>query len=171
MNYAELAVAKIMVPLAGAEITATDTDGVVRWSLGLAAGVHEGRKLLQYASRGDLFELVGATAMLPDGSKVAALPYGPGGYEAGANPDYRPTSATTNQRRISQMLKKLTAQSDSLEKRQRKWEEIMRERQEKAGAERTPEEEAEVVEGEKDREAEGAEASPAPAKEEAGSGA
>lgn len=171
MNYSELAKATIMVPLAGAEITATDTDGVVRWSLGLPAGVHEGRKLLQYAALSDVFELDGATAMLADGSKVSRMSYGPGAYDAGANPDYRPTSASTNERRVSLMLKQMTAQSKSLEKRQRKWEEIMRERQEKAGTQLTPELEAEVVEIEEELDAEGGEAPSEPAKEEAGSGA
>ncbi len=118
MNRKQMLIATLLVGVAGGQVEAVSPDGIVQFAIGLEPGEHKGARIAKYMGPEDEARFTeGVTAMLPEGNRAARMKYGPGGAESGANPDYRPSSAATQQKYLARTVAKLTAKSDSLDRR------------------------------------------------------
>lgn len=130
MKKRDMANSRFFVGQQGGEIRCVSPDGEIKWCVGLSGGVHHTDVYRQYMFDGDAIEVTGSvTIQSPGGRRLKAQPYGPGGSESGANPDFRPSTAATHQRQLDLTLRKITEQSKGLERRMKSFERLARDQQ------------------------------------------
>lgn len=123
MKKRDLASGRFFVGLAGGEITCLSEDGKERWKVGMLPGIQFADTYGPYMGTGDTLRLSGAVELVkPGGSRVKPIDAGPEHFESGANPEFRPTLASTQQRRVEKMLADVTRRSNALEKRMKSFE-------------------------------------------------
>ncbi len=108
---------RLFVGLKMAEVACITPQGEVRWVVGLTPGTHYGDAFQADMMDGDSLELSGAVTCIKRGGRVAAQTWGETAYQSGANPDWRPTSAATAEKRLRKMMGELNAKQAALDKR------------------------------------------------------
>ena len=97
----ELRGTRLFVGLQGAAVRCVDSNGVVRWELGLLAGRYFGDEYSAYMGRGDRIEVQGGAFVRPGGSalgRMAPMSFGERAYKSGANSDWVAPERTIEQR-------------------------------------------------------------------------
>ena len=101
-------------------------DGEIVASVDLPPGMVPAKHVLDLAPYGAVVQLSGdAVALHPRGG-YGVQPYGDGATDTGANPDFRPTSASQMEREMRVTLAKVQQATARLEARQRALEKIER---------------------------------------------
>ena len=121
---------RIFAALGGGNITVTDAEGVVQFVVGFDAGVHFASKLASEMRQHDRAYLDGNITVTigQAGGRSRPMRYqSPDGVQTGANPDWRPTAATAQQRQMEHMLGQITKQNKALDKRLRTFERLAQE--------------------------------------------
>jgi hypothetical protein len=118
LNINELTRAKFIVGAKGGEIRAVDAEGTVAWELGLQPGIHDGKEYVQFMGPGLTVEtLKGVQAIIPNGGRVQRMNFGKEAFKTAANPDFKPSVADQNMRRLEAKVSGLTRKVDQQERR------------------------------------------------------
>ncbi|WP_071675233.1 hypothetical protein [Nioella nitratireducens] len=117
MKISQLASAKVLVGKDGGEIRFADGNGDLI-PLGVPAGVHLGRELFDgLPADWDVDPGSGVTILAPAGERASRMRMGAVAYQSGANPDYRPSSADADRRRLEMLVQQSNRRSQRLEQR------------------------------------------------------
>lgn len=128
MKANELVNVRLFVGLGGGEVFCVGEDGQTKWKLGLTAGSHYADTLRVYLERGDELHVgENVTAMKQGVGRLSVQTYGADAAKTAANPDYRPTSADIERRRMEQMVREITQRSNSLDRRMAAFERVQAE--------------------------------------------
>lgn len=107
-----------MVGVNGGSVSVVSPDGEVIANEGLQPGRYRCSDWLPFMSApGDRLEFEGdASPLVPGGGRVNRIPYGPGAYDTGANPDFVVSSADRFQRELDRKVRMVSAKTDFLMK-------------------------------------------------------
>lgn len=113
----EMTNARFFVGSAGGQITCIDKNGEEVWRLGFMPGVHYADLFKADLKIGESIEMSGEIALMRRNGRVRSQKYGETAFETGANPDYRPTTASTQELRLRKMMAELDAKQKGLTRR------------------------------------------------------
>lgn len=109
--------ARIFVGQAGGELLFHDAEGEVIAEMGLAPGMHRGDKIArEIPTEWQISAGEGSTIIEPSAAKVVGMKTA-NAAQSGANPDYRPTNATTEMLRMQKMMRDINNASARLDRR------------------------------------------------------
>lgn len=112
MELAHMNSRRFAVGKRGGEIRAVNNQGEIAWAIGLTAGVHDERKYLALLEPGMKLETSGdVTLLAPASGKVKRMAH-PRASESGANPDYKPTLASSLERRLQHQIAQVNRRFD-----------------------------------------------------------
>lgn len=110
----------------GGSLSVVDADGVVIATLPVSAGRVSARQYLDLIPEGATIEAGKGLHIVQPRHRIGVQPYGQGSHESGANPDFKPTSASRLEREMRVQLNRLKATNDVAERRIRQLEKIER---------------------------------------------
>jgi hypothetical protein len=116
LSKQQLRTSGLYVASGGGDVSVSDEDGVVRWTMGLAAGYHTGTSLLAHVQDGESLSWDSAITAVDNGNgRVRRVPYGPASLDSGANPDFRPSRLTDAELHMRRLLDRVNKKSKALD--------------------------------------------------------
>lgn len=106
-----------LVSAKGGRIEYVSPDGELLRAVDVPPGIVSALQYLQLAPEGATMEIAEGIEVVSPRSSVGIQEYGEGAFESGANPDFRPTSASTQALRMELGMRRLQALSDTAERR------------------------------------------------------
>lgn len=110
----------------GGSLDYISQDGELLGSTPIAPGIHNPYQYLMLCPDGAHIELNGEIFALNPKTRARPNKYGDGSHRSGANPDFRPTSASRHEMEMRLTLNKMKAATDRIEARARALETIER---------------------------------------------
>lgn len=108
-----------LVSAKGGTLDYVAPGGEVLFSVAVPPGRVSAREFLDLVPEGCQIEVADGLAVVNPRSGYGVQSYGPGSHDSGANPDYKPTSASRFEYEMRLTLNKIQAQSARLEARER----------------------------------------------------
>ncbi|MCB5410304.1 hypothetical protein [Pseudogemmobacter faecipullorum] len=106
-----------LVSAKGGRIEYVSPDGELLRAVDVPPGIVSALQYLQLAPEGATMEIAEGIEVVSPRSSVGIQEYGEGAFESGANPDFRPTSATTNALQMALSMRKLQSMSKTIDAR------------------------------------------------------
>lgn len=103
----------------GGGVDVLDADGVVVASVAVPPGRSRAAQFLDLVPRGGSLDVGPGVFVVDPPSGFGVQAYGPGSHDSGANPDFRPTSASRMEREMRLTLNRMQAATTRLEARER----------------------------------------------------
>lgn len=148
MKHHEMKTGKIIVPQAGGAIFINDDAGALVTEVGMTPGMHEASQFMFLMEPGwNIDATEGITLFVPAANRIQRMPYGPGATDTAAKPDFQPSSADQQMRRLQQQVANLTRRAERTEQREKEATRMRAEKEAKE-AERVAREEQERAEKE-----------------------
>jgi|GEM_PF-2374463 len=108
-----------LVSSKGGTLDYVGPDGEVLFSVAVPPGRVSAREFLDLVPEGCQIEVADGLAVVNPRSGYGVQSYGPGSHDSGANPDFKPTSASRFENEMRLTLNKIQAQTARLEARER----------------------------------------------------
>lgn len=115
-----------LVSAKGGTLDYVAPDGEILFSVAVPPGRVSAREFLELVPEGCFVEIADGLAVVNPRSGYGVQSYGPGSHDSGANPDFRPTSASRFENEMRLTLSKIQAQTARLEARERALQSIER---------------------------------------------
>lgn len=113
----DLARFTLLVPKEGGEVILYDESEVEVFRCGLQPGVHQAKQFVGALPRGGgLLPSPKVAAVDTKSGRAAFSHYGPGTYETGANPDFKPTLASEQEARLRRLVERAELANEKLAK-------------------------------------------------------
>lgn len=120
LTVKQLQSSKILVPHEGGEIALVDQFDKAEMKIGLTSGIHQGKDILKdLPSNWEVKAGPGVNILVANFQRATPMTMGHRSTQSGANPDYRPSSAATQEKRLRMMMDKIDRKADRLDQRLR----------------------------------------------------
>jgi hypothetical protein len=117
MLNSEICSLSLLVSKSGGTVDYVSDQGEVLMSVDVPPGMVSAREYLAICPPGAQMQARDGLVAVPPRNGYGLQSYGQGSHDTGANPDFKPTSASTMERQMRAQLMRMQAATDRLEKR------------------------------------------------------